>query len=444
MSASSWPEAVPVVEVAVVAADAPRWSLATRIAFRFLFVYLGIYNIGFFFQITMSEAAYALFQKYMAVWGSIVVPVATNVFGVNANVLPNGSGDTTFDYVLIFVYAVVAVSATLIWSVVDRARPSYPTLFAWFRTYIRFALAVAMIGYGTAKFIPLQFGNLRLDKLMQPFGESSPMGLLWSFMAASRLYTVFTGAGELIGGILLTARRTATLGALITAGVMINVVMLNFGYDVPVKLYSSHLLFMALFVAAPDAMRLARMLVLNKAVQAAELRPRFENARIDAGFRVARTLFFIMVITLALKESVKTWNQWQGEPMELAPLYGIWTADVMRVDGVERPPLITDATRWRRMIVSSRRLLTIEQMDDSRMRFFLMQDAGKQTLTLKQGQNASAGGTLQYTQPNRATLVVKGTIGGKMIEATLHKAPIPEFLLTTRGFHWINEYPMNR
>jgi hypothetical protein len=444
MSASSWPEAVPAAVTPAVAVDTARWNVATRVAFRFLFVYLGLYNVAFFFQILMAESAYALYLKYMELWNAIVPRVATSVFGVKADVLPNGSGDTTFDYVLVFVYAVVAATATLLWSVADRNRANYRTLFTWFRTYIRFALAVAMIGYGVAKVIPLQFGNVRLDKLMQPLGDSSPMGLLWTFMAFSPAYTIFGGASELLGGILLTMRRTALLGALVTAGVMANVVMLNFSYDVPVKLYSSHLLLMALFIAAPDAVRLARLFVLNQPVEPAELRPRFENAHLDFGLRIARTLFFALVIGLGFKEGWKSWSEWRREPMARAPLYGIWNAETMRIDGIEHPPLLSDAARWRRVIVSSRRIAAVEQMDATRTRFSLMLDRDKQTLTLKQNQDAKAGGTLEYTQPDEATLVVNGVIGGKKIEATLRKAPIPEFLLTSRGFHWINEYPLNR
>ena len=33
---------------------------------------------------------------------------------------------------------------------------------------------------------------------------------------------------------------------------------------------------------------------------------------------------------------------------------------------------------------------------------------------------------------------------GRKLAATLHKVPTPPFLLTTRGFHWINEAPFNR
>jgi hypothetical protein len=34
-------------------------------------------------------------------------------------------------------------------------------------------------------------------------------------------------------------------------------------------------------------------------------------------------------------------------------------------------------------------------------------------------------------------------VDGKQIHAKLHHIPEPKFLLNTRGFHWINEYPFN-
>jgi hypothetical protein len=41
--------------------------------------------------------------------------------------------------------------------------------------------------------------------------------------------------------------------------VLANIVALTFCYDVPVKLYSSHLLLMAVFLVAPDLRRLLNL-----------------------------------------------------------------------------------------------------------------------------------------------------------------------------------------
>jgi uncharacterized membrane protein YphA (DoxX/SURF4 family) len=121
----------------------------------------------------------------------------------------------------------------------------------WLRVYVRYVLAAAMLGYGMAKVFKSQFPAISDMRLMQPYGDSSPMALLWNFMGFSTAYTIFVGAAEVLGGLLLLFRRTATLGALVVIAVMSNIVMLNFCYDVPVKLYSVHLWLMAASSCCP-------------------------------------------------------------------------------------------------------------------------------------------------------------------------------------------------
>ena len=135
---------------------------------------------------------------------------------------------------------------------------------------VRFVLGATMLSYGWAKVFPNQMPAPGPDRLLNPIGETSPMGLLWTFMGASSAYQIFAGVGEVVGGTLLFWRRTALLGALVLVVVLANVVALNFCYDVPVKLYSSHLLAMALFIVAPHVPRLLDVLVLNRPAPACE------------------------------------------------------------------------------------------------------------------------------------------------------------------------------
>ncbi len=144
-------------------------------------------------------------------------------------------------------FLVIAAVGTIVWSLLDRNRPNYQRLQKWFMVYLRLVLATTMIPYGATKIFPWQFPAPTLSKLVQRYGDSSPMGLLWTFMGASRSYSFFGGATELLAGMLLVVPRLATLGALVCIGVMSNVLMLNLGYDVPVKLGSIHLLLMAGF-----------------------------------------------------------------------------------------------------------------------------------------------------------------------------------------------------
>src|SRR5687768_13983741 len=130
---------------------APRWRFATRVAFRFCFVYFGLY-------ILLTQ------MNFIPGVPRLITPVAPIVFWVIRNVFHDertlqvmgGSGDKMFDYVFVLCLFVFAAFVTLIWSMVDRRRTNYARLNKWFRVYLRFGLATTMLGYGMIKAIPLQ------------------------------------------------------------------------------------------------------------------------------------------------------------------------------------------------------------------------------------------------------------------------------------------------
>ena len=428
MSASSWDEAVPVSASPAVPAVTTRWKLATRIAFRFAFSYLVLYNFPFPFDMIWDRAL-----GYEAMWEAITKAVAKQFFGVTIVISIPGSGDTTYDYYKILCMFVVACVATLIWSILDRRRLEYTRLYEWLRVYIRFSLACTMFLYGTAKILPTQFAAPGLDRLLQPFGDASPMGLLWTFMGASKGYTIFTGIGEMLGGLLLTFRRTTLLGALVTIAVMSNVVALNFFYDVPVKLFSMHLLAMAVFLVLPDAKRLAQTFFLYRPA------PLVDRKWLHIAGVVLRTALVLFVIVKGLQSSIEARAYYDAR----TSLRGIWNVDTLVIDGVTRPPLITDDTRWRRIVIDRPDVIAIYPMVGRRTRYGLEIDEKKGTMLLTKGEQSKW--TFTYHRPVPTTMVLDGTLDARKIHATLRKSDEDaSFRLTTRGFHWINELPFNR
>src|SRR5262249_750112 len=167
------------------------------------------------------------------------------------------------------------------------------------------------------------------------------------FMGASESYNIFTGAGELLGGLLLTTRRTALLGALVCFGVLSHVTMLNFSYDVPVKQFSLHLLAMSVFLMAPDLGPLAKMFGLNRPVEPVVFRPLSRRPWIDRTAVVLRTLVVAYVLITALQGAQESRKKF-GDLAPRSPLYGIWNVEEFEGDGKTDPPRVTDAQRWRR------------------------------------------------------------------------------------------------
>jgi hypothetical protein len=309
---------------------------------------------------------------------------------------------------------------TNIWTLFDRKRPSYPTLYRWLNLYVRFSLGTAMIGYGAFKVISSQFPAPTLDRLMQSYGESSPMGLLWTFMGASEAYTMFVGFAELM-----------------SVGVLSNVVALNFSYDVPVKLYSSHLVAMAIFLLLPDVRRLVNFFILNRPAECARVQPLFRRPLWHRGALVIASLFLVAVVGTSLYQSYDQRRLFTGQR---SPLYGVWEVEEFSLG---QSTATASAPRWRRMIFDSPRRVAV-QTTDVLERYGSQLDQEKRTLTLRKRDDPGWNTVLTYEQVSPDVITFAGALNGSEMTARLRRTDERKFLLTDRGFHWINEFPFNR
>jgi hypothetical protein len=428
------PEARPAVQA---------WGPLKRLLFRFSFVYLVLYC--FPFPLNVIPYGEVLMKPYDSLWDPVVSWTGWIVFKVDADNMHNGSGDTTYDYVRVFCYHVLAALAALVWTRYAK-RLEYSRLDDRLRVYVRFFLAAVMLSYGGYKLIKSQFAYPGLDQMLQPIGEGSPMGLVWNFMGASTAYTMFTGAAEMLGGFLLAFRRTRLLGALVSIGAMTNVLMLNLCYDVPVKLFSAHLLGMAVFLTLPDLRRLGDLFLFNRRVERAEDRPLFASVRRNRAAAVGAVVFVILCGGWALYKSWRDSAQY-GDLMPKPPLYGIWAVDELVSDGVVRPPLLTDGTRWRYVIFDYPESMIIRLMDASsptgRQFYSLKLDEKKGAMALTKWKDPRWKSAFSYRRNSPGALEMEGTIDGQKIHARLRRVDDSKLLLLSRGFHWINEYPYN-
>jgi len=431
-------------------AQSTGWHWAARLAFRFVFVSFVLSFFSAILQLVplLGMVGYWHDQAVQPFYAAI----GKAVLGVEITVFPNGSGDTTYNWVQFVSHLAFAAVAAAAWTAVDRRRASYPWLKDGLWTAMRFVLASALLGYGVNKVFGLQFPEPGMQRLLQDYGDSSPMGLVWTFMGASQPYTMFAGWMETIGGLLLCFRRTQLVGALWAAGVMANVFVLNMCYDIPVKIYSFQLLAFALVSAAPDMPRLARMFVLNRPAPRADLRGPWTNRalrRTALGVKLAWVLYTVPMVFWQMSEMRHTYGP-------LAPrgaLDGTWEVVEFRRDGVELPPLVTDGTRWRYLTLIDRpewRQAVVTHMKGVNARWTMEAKEGSielREMTVAVGDDQSSAplvGTLAYQREGEKGLRVSGDVGGVRIEAVCARREPQDFLLLSRGFHWVNEYPFNR
>src|ERR1700728_2865115 len=108
-----------------------KWSLSTRIGFRFVFCYVILYLYPRAVGSLGREANYS--NPVRTLWHALVPWFGTNVLHIKGDFteVANGSGDQLYDYVLLICIFLIAVIATAIWSWLDRKRPNYEVLYQW-------------------------------------------------------------------------------------------------------------------------------------------------------------------------------------------------------------------------------------------------------------------------------------------------------------------------
>lgn len=341
----------------------------------------------------------------------------------------NGSGDTTADYLFLAIAIVFAILVAIGWSIALRGRDrDHQRLAQLLRVYVRYAIGFTAIGYGLVKVLPTQFGgDVRPTRLLQPLGDSSPMGLLWTFMAASKPYTIFGGLAEVLGGLLLLWRRTTLLGGLILIAVFVNVVMLNFSYDVPVKLFSSQILLLTIYLVWRDLPRLLAFLLRHQAVAPVS----------DAPFSSRRWVRAVKVVAIAwilFQEVSEDWTAFRtrGAGAEVDPIVDVWD--------VEQP------SSWQRVAISQRRILARNKDDRdidvyAETNFAFPTPGAGSTVELTDSADDTTKHAFTITTPAPDVLRLQCTelaFDVRLRRSTHHR------LLVDRGFHWINEFPFNR
>jgi hypothetical protein len=475
---------------------APGWGRFSSILLRFFFAYWLAYSLSVilmfpiqFINLELSQIGgqslipdnwLAEVMKFLSYPGTYFQQ-GMNWFTpwVNAKILGvevepptgfTGSGDRLFNYCTSFAYLALAVGVTVIWTILSelwrlfrtQRAPNYDRLYAVMRLIVRFHLMYQMVVYGTMKVWCAQFPPINDFQLETKYGDSSPMGLLWRFMQFSQPYTSATGIIEFVCGLLLISRRTTLLGAFCTLGATLQVFLLNMCYDVPVKLMSGQLVLMSLTLIVPEWKRLLSMFVLGKPVSAAPLTPIFGRRKwlewTAIGLRTCVFLSFAALMLLQAYRSAKT----RGVLVPQNPSYGRWaTLEFLRngekVAFPEQPtnpaPQQVTPSKWKggpdipavvRVSVAAQGA-TFMFADGSGISFRNSVPLGPD-LVLADVQTGRSAGKFQITFPEEDRMVLDGTLEDQKLRLTLRKITTQkkEYLLRTRGFHWIQDRPFNR
>jgi uncharacterized membrane protein YphA (DoxX/SURF4 family) len=334
--------------------------------------------------------------------------------------------------------------------VLDRKRPHYRRLFDWLTLFLQIALAGEMFSYGFDKVFPNQFGTLSQSRMLQPVGNFPPGDLLWTFMAASRGYTVFGDLMEILGGVLLLTPQFRRIGALVCIAVMTNVVALNLAYDISVKLFSSQLLLMSIFLAAPEFPRLARLLVWNSAVPAFRTSTLSDRKWIDSGARILQIVLGVFLFCASFYGEWKFYSQTKVSAAGTVPFRGVWLVSEITVSGNPGHGLFSEKTvgplhlapgddRWTRLVFERPKELIVQSFNGFLFSLTLVLDNGNSVAQLKESDDPAWTGALKIQQPSADLLNMEGKVNGQDVSIKLHRVSDSTFVLTNGEYRLIRD-----
>jgi hypothetical protein len=411
-----------------------NWLFIQKLAFRLFaifFITYMLFNPNGGIPLPFFEKFFDLYIhifERLAIWTNKTVLHSAQPLSLNGY----GSGDTTLQYMFLLIAWSIAITGAIIWTIADRKRRNYNKALYWISVCVRYYLATTMVTYGFAKIFKIQFPAPSVQRLNETYGQSSPMGLAWTFFGYSVGYNYFMGFAELAGGLLLYFRRTATFGALITLSVSVNIMAVNYCFDVPVKILSTMLVAMCLFLLANQGKRLVDFFILNKATVPANIKaPQFKKWQ-NISLAVFKYLLIFQVV------AGNAYSGFSGQRMmerynSAQQVYGTYKVLSYKITKTNND------IAWAKLTIKTDSAF-VTLATSKELKFAYNLGAESTQFVLFANGDPTPKYDFKYTPPKDDHLHLE--MDGLSID--LNKSDNNSPLLIKRGFHWINEFPENK
>ena len=324
----------------------------------------------------------------------------------------NFSSDSRELYRLTLVLLGLAMGLALLSFLWDNRRKYHPMMWYWCRVGMSYYLALQLFKYGLDKVFKHQFYLPEPNILYTPLGQLSPDILYWSVMGTSYSYSLFAGIIEVIPAFLLLFRRTRLLGALIAFPVLVNVLMINIGFDITVKLFAAFLLFLSAVIISPSLQKLYDFFILNKLTQPSTWQPRIHTNRRLLAYAIAKPILIGLILFECLFGYVKMGN-FNDDTVPRPFLHGAYDILQFKRNQNSVPPLLTDKQRWKRIFVHRQGYFIIQSMTGE-MKDYQLSVAGEQLILSGHGLTRVR---LDYLYDDQEkVLTLKGILDGDTLE----------------------------
>ncbi len=417
------------------------WHPVKKFLFRFFFVYFFLYCFPFPFDAFDFTTPVA--QPYYNFLDWLVPRIGEKWFHIHATTafpLFDKVDDSGYGLVFLYMNLILSIIMALIWGIADHKRKNYEKLYQWLKLYLRYYLAAFLFGYGFVKVFPSQFQAITASRLTMLVGEQSPMLLAWNFMGYSTVLMRLNGIVEVLAGLLLLLfRRTTTIGAILASCTFGFIVVMDFCFNVPVRLLASHLLVMSIFLILEDRRKLLNVFLLNKPTAPTVYVSLINHPKWRKALLGLQALFIVSVLYSSIVKSLNA-EKLYGQNRPHVPLYGVYNTAYFIRNRDTIPPLETDSLRWKQLVIDggSWNQTGIIQFSTDKKSFYTAEaDTVKQVLNIQSRSDTSEKYLLHYFMQDGDHILIKGLWKKDSIEVLMNKYDLNNYLLHKEKFKWI-------
>jgi hypothetical protein len=316
------------------------------------------------------------------------------------------SSDTIGLNILLGVLLITAFLAVLI---LDLFKIRSAMIIAIFRLLSAYYLAAVFLKYGFDKVFKRQFYLPEPNILYTDFGNLTKDTLFWSTMGTSHFYSVATGIIEVLSAILILVKRTRIAGFYLAIAVVINILLINIGFDISVKVFTAFLLMVLFFNIYPSLKSIYAFFIQHKQVQLPM--PFQHTIRVNKWVHVLLSASLVGCILFPYLSSGNLNDDHAKRP----PLHGAYSIAHFITGNDTLNPYDFP---YKRFFIHRNSYIIFQQKDDTMVDYFFeinsekkqleIQDYQKNKISLTYNYNEKTG-ALQLFFENEAKWMIEGT-----------------------------------
>lgn len=400
----------------------PRWRKLT-ILFPLIFIILFILSFSFPHEIIPDIGKYTTaFFEIISSW------FAEKVLRLSGKYSKQIVSDSTLFYVNTLVITIISFASSVIYIFLEKGRTNYIQLRRFLIIICRYYLSIQLLVYGFSKIFKAQFYLPEPNTLFTTVGHTPRDLLYWTVMGTSRAYNIFMGTTELLAACLLFFRRTTFPGSLLCFGIFLNVIAINFSFDISVKIYSCFLMFLTLVILSSYKAQLWQIISQNN--YKPQPKPHSSSPR---AIMIIKAIIILYIFTDALLPYARA-GSFNDDNVSRPVFHGAYNVKNFKWNNILNTPDLQDSIRWKRIFIHREGYFIIEFMNEEMKDFRLNLDRENKIMKITDYDSSSI--ELKYIDVNNALQQLHGNIKGNSFDVELEKILLEQLPLLQNEFHW--------